>query len=312
MNRKDSYTPAELYAIQLSNDEPGYFAQIPGIIYHCTYLVQLPNGRVERRKLSQRARDVYGLIKQVAGAKKQGACWYSRNKIAKTLGCSAGTVTAAKKELCQPMEQLGGKPLIIIQKRKKLHADKSGATHYDHITTVTIWAENNAYMATRDHQEDLEIGDLDDEEIIDDDDDPENAIPLTRSNIDRVKSTRSNIDSVVPLTRSNIDTNKITEKKNPPVKLTEPAAVAASCCHLHKEDSVSLIHEHADLVREAQESMKKFGCDENFIAEMTRKHTPQQILEAGYYTQKQMQRKNIPNRFGYLRNAIENGRKWRH
>ena len=162
MMTNSDISPAELYAIQLHNEEPGYYAQIPGVIYHCTYVSaqkkkgRKDHGKIVRRKLRPIALCLYGAIRQMAGQKN--VCWASTDTLADWVGCSPGSISEAKEELTQEMEQLGGKSLITVVEKRKRHPNGTGSTTYHHITINFIRGENNAYMSTiKDHPK-LPIG----------------------------------------------------------------------------------------------------------------------------------------------------------
>lgn len=290
---------AELYAIQLNENDPKYYAQVPSAVFHCTYLVMHDDGTLERKKLSANAIALYTLIKSIAG--QESACWVNRDNLAEMLGRSAGSITTAKQELQRPMEQLNGKSLIQVTKKKRRRAkDKGGGgTTYDLIVPTHVWPENNAFMAVRTQLKPLPLG------IVDSSGSP--------SIIDGEESSPSIIDTEVRGSPSIIDTNKNpSQKKKNSVTEQERAADAAPVCNSPPDPSVISVIEDAEMQREtAAAQMRAFGCDEPFVREMLKKYSPKRIRAAGVYTQMQRKRRPLRNPLGYLRNAIEQGREWK-
>lgn len=288
-------SPAEKYAYELASDEPKYYSQIPTALFYCTYLEEQKDGSSIRKKLSCNAIALYTLIKAIAGT--QSACWASRETLAERLGRSTGAVSAALKELQMSMEQLNNSPIIKVEKRTRRHLGGPGASQYNHVMLLNIWGPANAFMSIRANTKDLELGPVHN--------------PSSPSNNDAEGGAMSNNDAAFPGTASTIDTIKITEKKNPSVITEEPAACAAKSCSSIKSESVnSVIEEHQESKKQAENQMRDFGCDENFISEMLKRFTPRRIVDGGIYTCQQIKRKTIDNRLGYLRSSIETGRKW--
>jgi len=129
------------------DEEPEYYACVPGCVYHLTYLVT-KNGKTTRKRLSPRARDLYGFLLQGYWSSKK--CWKNTKNLAAIIGCSTGIIPKLKNELCQEFEQLRGKSLITVEKKQKWYIDKNGINQsivYDYITIEFIAPENDAFMA---------------------------------------------------------------------------------------------------------------------------------------------------------------------
>lgn len=296
-------------SILMNNQEPAYFAQVPSSIFYCTYVEKQKDGTKIRKKLSSNAIALYTLMRSVAGV--NSACWMSTATLAEMLGRSTGSISTAKKELAQPMEQLGGKSLIEITTKNKRHRDRPGSTRYHSSSITFVWPENNAYMALKKEMNQYPLGPLEDEgECGDNVDDSQKNVHNSggRSMIERESGGRSMIEHNSPGEPSIIETNNRTYRKNPSVNIAEPTAEAVLICS--SGDTFSVIEEQAKKIEDAEDLMRRMGCDDNFVTEMTRRFSPQQILDGCAYTAQQLKRKRIGNRFGYLRNAIEKGRKW--
>lgn len=108
--------------------EPSHFTMLPNVV--------LTLG------LSPYALTLYIHLKKVTGDK--GVCFKKTATLVAELKMSAGSITAAKKELATPQPLLRDKPLIIITERKK----RGGGKPLHHITLTNIWAENRAAFAT--------------------------------------------------------------------------------------------------------------------------------------------------------------------
>lgn len=296
MTSTDESITNQYVEILQSDKEPSYYAQVPSVIFYCTYIETKKDGSKERKKLSSNAIALYTLLKSVSG--QNGSCWMNTETLGDMLNRATGTISAAKTELQQPMEQLGGKPLIQVEMRKK-KIEGHGATQYHRITVEFIWPENNAYMKLKKHMYTGPLGPIDN---------PEND--ASRSTIEGEEASRSTIESDPPGSRSIIETNNNQQNKNPSVKITEPTADADSVCsHI---DPVSVKEQENELMEKAKSCMKTFGCDDNMINEMSRKYSARQIIDAGVYTTMQMKRDFIKNPIAYLRRAIEKSLRWQH
>lgn len=306
---KSAAEVSKLYMMKLNQHEPSYYAQMPGCVYHCTYVIKETNknnpdyGKLVRKKLSTTAIALYGLIKQIAGTKS--AVWTGQRKLAEILDKSLGSINAAMKELCQPLEQLNGKRLIDISRKTKSMGEngKDGKTQYHEIVPTHIWPENNAYMATLRHQTKLALGPVDD-------------ATEACSIIEHPNQARSIIEHASLGARSIIERNNNTDSNNPSVGLTEPTADAGSVCHHPDKKSVEndddlAMREETQQTDRVRLMMVNFGCDHNFIEEALGKYTPRRIMAAGHYTGMMTKRQNIKNPLGYLRRAIEKGLQWK-
>jgi hypothetical protein len=143
----EELSTAEKYVVGLENPEPGYYSRIPHILSYLTYDYKDPKtGKTSVKKLSLQAKELYRVLKQFAGehSGQSGACWTRTEILAELTNMSMGSVSNAKKELQQSFHQIDGKPLIIIEKRKR-HIKNVNATEYHKITVVTIWNYNNAF-----------------------------------------------------------------------------------------------------------------------------------------------------------------------
>src|SRR3954466_12480374 len=96
--------------IKFESCEPDWFTMMPNVLSFLTYKDE--KGEIVR--LSALARELYRVIKVAAG--ETGGCWKSCKTLSIEANMSIGSVTNCKEELCQPMIELGGKPLIVIQK----------------------------------------------------------------------------------------------------------------------------------------------------------------------------------------------------
>jgi len=308
-------SPSELYAIELTNNEPGYYSQIPAILHHLTYVKKEKKksrkdvGKVVRRKLSPYAISLYLLLKQVAGS-KNAAIWMKGENLAEMMGVSPSKFAEAKDELAMEMEQLNGKALIKIEKSKKTTTRKNGqkgSIKYDKIIINHIWPENNAYMATRKFQPSLAIGIVDNSY----------ANPLGGNANYGLPLGGNTIPETTPLSGNAYQAESQRANNNPsyqePIcKIAEPAACCGQSCHLNSKESVNLSVQALAEKTKIENSMKKFGCDDNFIKEMLRKYPISRIFDAGYYTEMQIKRGIVKKENGskYLRTAITKGLKW--
>lgn len=292
---QENLSPSELYAINLNENDPKYFSLTPGIIFHCTYVAKEKKkgkkhyGELVRKKISPHAIALYTCIRQIAG--QNSACWSSTSYLSALTGMSAGMISEAKADLTQPIEQLNGKPLLEITEKRKKVTQPDGSVKsvpYHQIVPTHIWPENNAYMATISYQENLELG------------------LVSRSQCESQPPSRSQCETDSLGSRSQCETNKT--EKNSSVNETEPARCASGCSSSEK----GLFEENQEKIAKAKQAMRSSGSDENFIREMTKRFTPQRILDAGFYVQQMAKRKRISNLQGYFRKAIESGRKWEY
>lgn len=282
----EDLSAAELYAIEVENTEPSYFAQIPAVLYHCTY----KDGETTR-KLHPISIALYGALKQLGG--QNGACWASRERLAEMVGCSTGSISMAWMELAKPMDQLGGKSLITVQKRKKKRKSGGGST-YNHALINNVWGENRAYMKV------LEISRAASAAV----DKSTSPSPHDGESFSPSPHDGEPLGSPSPH-----DANNRIQRKKHSVAETEAAAAPPSVCYSAPPFSVSSAKPHS--AEGVTYMLRNFwGADENFIREMLRRFDPWRIAEACRYAAKQVKRKSIRNKVGYLREAIENGRVW--
>ena len=281
---------SELYAIALNHHNPKFYGRVPATIFRATYLVT-KDGVTTRHKLSANAIALYAAISQISG--QSSVCWASGKSLGDLISRSSGAVSSAKQELMQPIEQLGGKAFITVQKKKKRHKDKPGSTEYHEISCNHIWPESNAFMEVL-RDEEYPLGVVENQGAV--------------SDIEIVEAARSDIETVTQGALSYIETNNNPLNNTPPVNEEQPTA-SGPVCHLSGSDSV--IGNHKEEVAIAIAQMASFGCDETFIKEMTSRFDPMRIRKAGVYTLNQMKRRKVPNKFGYLRRAIENGYTWK-
>jgi len=117
---------ANKHSVTDSGDPRKYYAAIPNIVF--------------RIGLTPWELALYCYLKQVAGEDK--ACWKSTATIAKEVGMGAGTVSKTKITLAKPRQELGNKPLIVIET-----AMQNGG-NANHVITITdIWPENMAELS---------------------------------------------------------------------------------------------------------------------------------------------------------------------
>lgn len=315
---EQNLSPSEQYAIQLNNHEPSYYAQVPGIIYHCTYLVKC-NGKTIRKKISSTAIALYGLIKQLGGQKEMS--WASTETLAKYLGKSTGAISSAKSELTQPIEQLNGKPLIEIESRRKGH--KTGNSPYHVLRNTHIWPENNAFMSTFKNQPKYPLGEIEDGQNESDNKNLSNQEPedkiATLSNSERVALTRSIIETVIPGTRSIIETNKNQyQNQNHSDKESESEASFADCssdCSFKSSVSDSDSDESKnsintnDIIQRIDRwktALRKVGADENFIREIEKNYSLEKIEKTCFIIKELiLKKKKIDNICGYFRKILQ-------
>jgi hypothetical protein len=78
---------------------------------------------------------LYCHIKRTTGAAEGGMCWKSTRTLAEETGMSVGKVSEARAELEKPRDELGGKPLIVVNRPK----NRGKATE---VICVDVWREN--------------------------------------------------------------------------------------------------------------------------------------------------------------------------
>jgi hypothetical protein len=228
----ENISPAELYAFELNNNDPKYYAQIPAVIFQCTYLAPEPRkdnknyGKMVRKRLSVYAITLYTYIKQLAG--RSGKVWMTTDSLAEECNMSQGSISNAKKELLQPLEQLNGKSLIEIKTASKSFTREDGskgAKEYHIITPTHIWPENNAYMATIKYHQDLKIGLIEPENIQASD---------SRGELDQASASRRELDSLGSDSRREaIQKNSETEAS---VFNKTEATASPPACSLNQEE----------------------------------------------------------------------------
>lgn len=315
-NEHSDLSPGEIYAIEMNNHEPGYYSQIPGVLHHLTYIKKEIKkskkyyGKKIRCKLSSTAFQLYCYLKQIAG-KKNKPVWSHPKNIAEAIGCSLSKFYEAKEELLQGFEQLNGKPLISIVKSKKYteRQDKQkGASVYDQITICHVWPEANAYMATKKYTSPEKLG------IVDNTD---GFPPNGKASDGFPPNGKASPGTIPPNGKASLG-DSLGANNNPSYQDsicidTELTDESASVCFPKEEKSVNPLEECAILKKKAEDSLRFVQCDENFIKEVLKKYSPQRIIDGGWYTMQQKARGKIKNNFfGYLRNAIENKRKWQN
>lgn len=292
-------TPSEIYAEQLNNHDPSYYSQVPGIIFHCTYLVK-SNGKTIRKKISSTAIALYTLIKQLGGNREMS--WASTETYARYLGKSFGAIHNAKKELQQPIEQLHGKPLIEVEQKRK--ARDIGTSPYQILRNTHIWPENNAYMRTLKHQPEYPLGEVKQEKEI-----VHNSTSLSNSESETASLSNSESEPLGSLSNSETIYNQY-QKKNHSDKESEDTASRAGCSFDksisdfsdESVDSVEVIKR----IDRWKSALRKSGADENFINEIQRGYTLSEIENACTLVRTQVLKKNkIKNLCGYFRKILK-------
>lgn len=102
-----------------------------------SYFTMLPN-IVLTLGLSPYALALYVHLRKVTGESIGGVCFKKTATLAGELKMSAGSISAAKKELAKPYRSLRGKSLITIREQK----NRGGGKPRHHITLTDIWGEN--------------------------------------------------------------------------------------------------------------------------------------------------------------------------
>jgi len=284
-DRKNHFSPADLYAFEFQNPEPKYYTRIPNILDHLTY----KNEKGEVKRLSVYAKELYRIIRMIAS--DHGCCWYTTKNLAEKIGCSAGAVCNAKKELMMQMIQLDGNPLII-EKRKSTPKIVNGiVTSRRDLCTYTlmdIWRWNNAYMATLKYQVEPEI------------------LDETDSYSESVGGTDSCGESVSQGTDSCGEPNN-NKKNNIPLSLKQQPTAEAD---------VSISSKEKDLVYgekqvEAFNWLMKIGMKMGAAYTLVQQYSYEEIDLASAYLESQLNKKkrkgeNIPNKIAYLINTLQN------
>jgi hypothetical protein len=116
--------PEDGLTVQDASDERSFFTILPNIV--------LTLG------LSPYALTLYIHLKKVTGEK--GVCFKKTSTLVSELNMSAGSISAAKKELAKPRSLLRGKSLIMITEEK----NRNGGKPRHHIMIADIWPENLA------------------------------------------------------------------------------------------------------------------------------------------------------------------------
>lgn len=311
--KKESLSAIYDTQISMGNDEPAYYTQVPQCIYHLTY-IHTVKGKKVRKMLSPRARDFYVWLRGIGS--RSGKCWMNREHIAEALGCSTGQVTSMKKELSMPMEQLNGKPLVIINVSKRNFKDKNGrnqAKQVDTINILNVWAENNAFMAT--HIEAKSRGEEFDGlfEITTEDDESYEQNLVHASKNDEAESPATNIDDPNPGPSSNI-VRKVTEEYSYNISVRDTTTESAKSPIRYPvafTKTVPSVFSVRDQERQLKSDLISFGCDTRFMTEVFKVYDLPVIWDALNYTIAQFDRGKVKsNKFGYLRDALKNKRRW--
>ena len=108
-----------------------YFTRVPNVIFSLG--------------LSAHVIALYTVIRRTAG--DDGKCTKGTARLAKEACMSTGMVSKAKKQLLLPRNELGGRPLISIQK-----VPVRGKMPADHITVTDIWAVNEMTRGGNDRE----------------------------------------------------------------------------------------------------------------------------------------------------------------
>jgi len=293
-------SPAELYADHFQHPEPRFFTQVPNIIDHLTYTVK-QEGITKKKRLSVYAKELYRVIRMIAS--DAGKCWNSTEALAEKIGCSKSKVSEATQELLMPMDQLDGKPLIIITERKMKKTLDSGHIYgvkYFVRTIVDIWGYNNAFMATLKYQNKYGQEEPVHKEI-------------SCSHGEQVITSCSHGEQVPPSSCSLSERNNNPIKKNPLLSKQQPTADAAPVCSSNMEKKKKRLSLSEDQ-RKSYEWMLKEGCDEKSAFDMASKFSPEHIKLACEYVLKQekiskSKNKKIFNPWGYFIQTL-NGRYW--
>lgn len=288
-NQTENLSAAELYVIQLENEEPSFYSRIPHILSHLTYDFIDENGQKSVKKLSIYARELYRVIKQTAG--DRGKCWRDTEGLAELCGMSTGSVVNAKKELQQSFNELNGKSLITITKcqRSNFKNDKCVNKSPSHIISViNIWGFNNAYMSTLKYQKNE-----------------------ADSPCERAESAGSPHESALRGADSPHEPNKNHNNKNHLYLKQEPTASPS----VFSVDSVSLKKQNPVFLDEKKESafgwLTKNGCPEQNAVSIIKKFSCQDIEEASKYTEIQLNKnkakgKSTENKWAYFQNVLNN------
>ena len=139
------------YAV-LTETEAKHYDRVPSIIDHLTYIEESTDeesGKTTfiRKRLTPTEKELYRILRYRAGENK---CWRNVHDLASHVGCAPDTITAAKRTLSMPFEQLEGNPLIHIEEKMILtkRDGKNINKRPVHIITIgPVWIFNNAFMA---------------------------------------------------------------------------------------------------------------------------------------------------------------------
>lgn len=319
-NKYNDLSASEIYAIELSSNEPHYYAQIPGIIYHLTYTEIEENknsencGMMVRKKLSIYGMQLSCYLRQIAG-KNMNPIWMSPEKIAEMTGMSVRSFYNAKNELMNSFEQLAGKSLIEVIKCKKSTTRQDGQKGfktYDKIKMIHIWPEANAYMATLSSHENLPLGPVNKSVH----NSSANAPYATAESANAPYATASPGANAPYATASlgvSLGANNKPFNKEAICKVTRSTSAhgsASGCCHFSSKDSV--IGRGQELIDRAAMLMGDLGADKNFINESLRHNSALRVIDACIYTLNQYKARKIKGEvLGYLRRAIQKGWKWK-
>ena len=309
-------TPLEIFAIQMQNNEPSHYARMPHLLHYCTYIHQHRDKkgnptRTERKRLSPWAINAYLYIKQVAG--KSSKCWMNGKKIAEGANMTPGMLSKVKlQELTIPIEQMDGKSLLTIEKKKKRHTKPDGTftiTTYDHITVNDLWNYNNAFMSVRNEVDALPLGFTDSQ-----------CEPDASSQCESGGAPSSQYELALQAPSSQYE--RIIENREDSFSKEEEPAANGALSLLHskgnslpsgasdvREQTKPSLPEQAKLSSEkVAAALRVCGADENFIREMLSKYPVSRIKEAGLYYNHMMSKKRSKTpSMGYMRRAIENG-----
>lgn len=146
----------EIYIDAFKNKKEAYYNRSPDILTYLTYIdskIDKNTGETVffRKRLTAIEISVYLAIRNAAG---NTHCWKTTKNIAFQANCSTGSVSKAKKTLCQAFEQLDGKPLIEIEERYLFtyEKDKKINKRPNHLVTpINIWNYNNAFNSVLPH-----------------------------------------------------------------------------------------------------------------------------------------------------------------
>lgn len=279
---------SEVYAFHLQNEEPSFYSRIPHILSYLTYDYIDPKTQEKSvMRLSVHARELYRLIKQIAG--DTGKCWANRNTLAEMANMSVGSISSAKWELSQSFHQLDGNPLISIKKTCKRTVVESHAvngTVYDTVLILNIWKWNNAFMQTRSlHLESVHN-------------------PEARSTGDSADEARSTGDSACLGARSTGDTNK-NPVLTPQMSIKQQPEASASDVAFKPTKKRNFPSEKT---KEAYEWMRRKECPEPLSYTIATSYVFEDIQQASIYVKKQIDKKKRPINeiWAYFQTTLKN------